>query len=39
VVDGTEPITEDDVAAALQTVTGRSFAPPALAKGQKELVR
>ena len=39
VVDGTEPISEDDVAAALQTVTGRSFAPPALAKGQKELVR
>lgn len=39
VVDGTEPITEDDVAAALQTVTGRSFAPPVLAKGRKELVR
>jgi len=38
VVDGTEPISEDDVAAALQTVTGRSFAPPALAKGRKELV-
>jgi len=39
VVDGTEPITEDDVTAALQTVTGRAFAPPALAKGRKELVR
>ena len=39
VVDGTEPITEDDVATALRTVTGRAFAPPALAKGRKELVR
>ena len=39
VVDGTEPITEDDVSAALQAVTGRAFAPPVLAKGRKELVR
>lgn len=39
VVDGTELISEDDVAMALQTVTGRNFAPPPLAKGRKELSR
>jgi len=39
VVDGTDPISEDDVSAALRAVTGRAFAPPVLAKGRKELVR
>jgi hypothetical protein len=39
VVTGTELLTEDDVATALQGVTGRSFAPPPLAKSRKELVR
>ena len=39
VVEGTDPITEDDVAGALQTVTGRAFPVPPLAKGRKELSR
>ena len=39
VVEGTELLTEDDVGGALQTVTGRTFAPPPLAKGRKELAR
>ena len=39
VVAGTELITEDDVGTALQVVTGRTFAPPPLAKSRKELVR
>jgi predicted metalloprotease with PDZ domain len=39
VVAGTELLTEDDIGSALQTVTGRTFAPPPLAKGRKELVR
>ena len=39
VIAGTELITEDDVAAALQTVTGRVFAPPPIVKPRKELVR
>jgi predicted metalloprotease with PDZ domain len=39
VVAGTELITEDDVSAALQSVTGRVFAPPPLIKTRKELVR
>ncbi len=37
VVTGTELLNEDDVASALQAVTGRSFAPPPLAKARKEL--
>ncbi len=37
VVAGTDLLTEDDVNSALQTVTGRIFAPPPLAKGRKEL--
>jgi predicted metalloprotease with PDZ domain len=37
VVTGTELLTEDDVTSALQTVTGRAFNPPPLAKGRKEL--
>lgn len=38
VVDGKELLLEDDVSAALQTVTGRSFTvPPPLAKTRKEL--
>ena len=39
VVTSTDLLTEDDVGGALQVVTGRAFAPPALAKGRKELVR
>ncbi|MFI5279078.1 MAG: hypothetical protein ACHQU1_01175 [Gemmatimonadales bacterium] len=39
VVVGTELLTEDDVASALQGVTGRAFAPPPLAKSRKELAR
>ena len=39
VVDGTELLTEDDVANALAVVTGRRFAPPPLAKAHKELSR
>ena len=39
VVTGTELLTEDDVASALQGVTGRASAPPTLAKSRKELVR
>ncbi len=39
VVTGTELLTEDDVATALQGVTGRTFAPPPLAKSRKELAR
>ena len=40
VVTGTELLTDDEVAAALQTVTGRTLAPPApLAKNHKELAR
>ena len=38
-VEGTEAITEEDVANALQTVTGRSFPVPPVAKGRKELSR
>lgn len=37
VVTGTDLLTEDDVSAALQVVTGRAFAPPPLAKTRKEL--
>jgi predicted metalloprotease with PDZ domain len=39
VVTGTELLTEDDVATALQVVTGRTFTPPPLAKTRKELMR
>jgi hypothetical protein len=39
VVTGTELLTEDDIATALQGVTGRAFAPPPLAKSRKELAR
>lgn len=39
VVAGTDPITEADVESALQTITGRTFAPPPLVKSRKELAR
>ena len=39
VVEGTDPISEDDVAMALQAVTGRSFPVPPFAKSRKELSR
>jgi predicted metalloprotease with PDZ domain len=39
VISGTDLITEDDVSAALQTVTGRAFPPPPLTKSRKELAR